>query len=75
MIQVKLASGAGQQGEGPVSSYMLETGANVSALIEMARVSLDGRKVRVNGDSADVDTRLNDGDVVVLYQKVSGGTV
>ena len=69
MIQVKLA-----QGEGPVSSFMLEVGSKVQALLNMARVSLDGRKVRVNGESAEEDTRLNDGDVVVLYQKVAGGT-
>jgi len=70
MIRVELA-----QGEGPVSSFMLEDGrCRVSDLLSTASVSLDGRKVRVNGEAADDDTRLHDGDLVMLYQKVAGGT-
>ena len=69
MIRVELA-----QGEGPVRPFMLEEGHDkVSDLLRMASVSLEGRKIRVNGESADEDTRLEDNDLVMLYQKVAGG--
>ena len=69
MIRVELA-----QGEGPVAAYMLDEDRNkVSDLLTRAGVSLDGRKIRVNGETEDESFRLRDNDLVMLYQKVAGG--
>ena len=71
MLRVELA-----QGEGPVAVLMLDEERNkVSDLLTRAGVSLDGRKIRVNGETEDADFRLSDGDLVMLYQKVAGGNV
>ena len=68
MIRVELA-----QGEGAVSAYVLDDGGcRVSDLLSRAGVDLDGRKIRVNGDSEDTEYRLHDGDLVMLQQKIPG---
>jgi len=62
------------QGEGEVKTYSLTpANATVANLLATAGVELGSRKVRVNGDAADLDTVLDNGDIVVLQQKVDGG--
>ena len=70
MIRVSLA-----QGEGPVSTYTMERGSTVEDLLELADVDLGSRKVKVNGESADGDTTLHENDLVILVQKVTGGSL
>ena len=68
-IEVKL----GRMG-GVVSTYLLEEESTVFDLLEKADIDFSkGDRVRVNSTPAEGDTILEDGDIVTLSSKVSGG--
>ena len=68
-IEVKL----GRMG-GVVSTYLLEEDSTVFDLLEKADIDFSkGDRVRVNSEPAEGDTILEDGDIVTLSSKVSGG--
>lgn len=68
-IEVKL----GRMG-GVVSTYLLEEDSTILDLLEAADIDFSkGDRARVNSEPADTDTVLEDGDIVTLSSKVSGG--
>lgn len=63
-------SRAGQDAE----SIDLKVGSTVSAALEEAGMNKkDTETIRVNKKNADMDTKLKEGDTVVLSKNIAGG--
>lgn len=54
--------------------YQLDDGAIIQDVIDMLNIDKGDVKILlVNGQDADFETRLNDGDVVAIFPPVGGG--
>lgn len=68
-IEVKVAQTGGE-----VKVYLLEEGDTVETALEKAGINADSAKrIRVNGDAADLDDELEDGDRITVSGKIKGG--
>ena len=57
---------------GEIKEYVVEDGAIVGDILDIAGLSSDGYQIMVNGAPADDTTRLTDGAYVVLSKMVKG---
>lgn len=57
---------------GRINEFVLEEGSTVSTVADLAGESLSGYMIKVNGDAANADTVLNDGDTVILSKQLKG---
>ncbi len=68
-IEVKVARVGGE-----VKELMLETGATVEEALDASTLEWsDSMRIRVNGEAAELDDELEDGDVITIAGKVKGG--
>jgi sulfur carrier protein ThiS len=68
-ILVKVAQTGGE-----VKEYCLNGGRSVADALEVAGFDVDEEyKLRVNGEPADMDTELSNGDIVTIATKIEGG--
>ncbi len=60
---------------GRVEEYSIEgTDPTVEDALEVADISISkGDKIRLNGDSVDEDTVVENGDIITISGRVSGG--
>lgn len=56
----------------PIRSHELADGSTVSDALASAGIALNGREVRVGGHPATMETRLSDGDTVLVTAQVKG---
>ena len=56
-----------------VQDIFLNTGQNVSDALAAAGLEKDNEEIRINSTSADLESTLEDGDIVTLVPKVKGG--
>lgn len=57
---------------GAINEFILEDGTTVAGALEVAGKESAGFMVKVNGDAANLDTELSDGDVVILSKQLKG---
>ena len=59
---------------GRVTEYTMNGGEErtVRGALALASLSADGYEIRLNGEAADMDTAVDDGDVVLLVKKIRG---
>jgi sulfur carrier protein ThiS len=57
---------------GRISEIALNGDRTVAAALEAAELDSEGYELRVNGQTADVETTLQDGDTVLLVKKIKG---
>jgi sulfur carrier protein ThiS len=68
MITVKVGKFPGQ-----VSEYNLNDDCTVACALSQASLSSEGYSILVNGIAGSLDDTLDDGDRVILSEKVEGG--
>lgn len=57
---------------GVMQNIALEDGSTVADALEHAELDSEGYEVRVNGNTADSDTEVSDGDTVLLTRQIKG---
>jgi molybdopterin converting factor small subunit len=61
----------GKLGES-VQEYSLTNGETVADLLEMAGIELENEELQRNGQRVDLETVLENGDIVMVVPKVAG---
>ena len=61
----------GKLGES-VQEYSLTNGETVADLLEMASIELENEEVQRNGQRVELDSMLENGDIVMVVPKVAG---
>ena len=56
----------------PLKSYRSAKGTNLGQFLTRRGIEY-GASIRVNGNAANLETRLNDGDVITDIENVNGG--
>ena len=57
---------------GRINEYAVLADATVEDVLEIADLTTEGYKIKVNGEMAALDTPVNDGDLVLLVKQIKG---
>lgn len=58
---------------GSLEKITVAEGATIENVVEMSSYSREGMTLSLNGQRAELDTKVQDGDLVLLSAKDSGG--
>lgn len=59
---------------GRINEFALENGATVKEALEIADLTAEGYQIKVNGEQADEEKVLSDGDLVLLVKQIKGNS-
>lgn len=61
---------------GALQTFLVEEGTTVEEVLEMADIPTGQyERIRVNGETADIEDVVESGDLVTLSGKIKGGTL
>ena len=57
---------------GRINEYIVNDGAKVSDVLQIAELSASGYQIKINGNEATEDTLLQDSDLILLVKQIKG---
>lgn len=57
---------------GTLANVAVEDGATIQDVLSAAGLSTEGHQVRLNGESAELDAEVEDGDTILLTRQIKG---